>query len=335
MRLNNLHLQNFQVHEDLNLPLSPGITTIMGPTDRGKSAVLRALEWAALNSMGGDAFVRHGSKETTVTLTVGDRTVVRSKGGRSNVYALDGSEFRALGVGGVPQDVADLLRVGELNFQGQHDSPFWFAESAGEVSRQLNAIVDLGAIDTALERVAAAGREAAAEERVVASRMESLTAEVGELRAKQGRVRAFRALRQQQQDVENLRGEVEWLQDVLSLAAQSSKAEARYKARQGILMLAEGVWTIRQQKTRLAQSLAQSKRFQAVQSPPDFAPVEALHRKWREASTNRARLEEVLDAAVRADLTVGLTEKAAAEATQSFQKQTKGKPCPLCGNPIS
>ena len=38
----------------------------------------------------------------------------------------------------------------DICWQGQHDSSFWFAASAGEVSRQLNAIVDLAIIDTTL-----------------------------------------------------------------------------------------------------------------------------------------------------------------------------------------
>lgn len=334
MKLNALHLQDWQAHEDLQVPLSPGVTTIMGATDRGKSSILRALEWVARNSLTGEAFVRHGCKATTVTLSIGDSTVQRTKGGRTNTYELDGAAFSALGIGGVPEPIAKLLHVCELNFQGQHDSPFWFGVGAGEVSRQLNAIVDLQAIDTALEHVASASRQAAVEERVVAGRVEALTQEVDELRAKQGRVRAFRQLRLQQQDMDNLHVEVTWLANVLELAANAEAAEAHATACQGVLKLAEGVCTIQQQKTRLRAIVADCRRFSQVPTPPDFSPVQAAWENWTQARDAAADLERARCSVERAALAVGMAEDAERLAKRLFHKETAGKPCPLCGQTI-
>ncbi len=150
-----LLIQNFQAHDKTRIDFAAGITTIVGPSDVGKSAVLRALRWVCTNEPGGDAFIRHGAKGATVRLSVDGHTVTRRRapGGEVNEYHLDDKEFKAFGRT-VPEHILRVLALGAVCWQGQHDAPYWFAETAGEVSRQLNAIVNLGVIDDVLARVA-------------------------------------------------------------------------------------------------------------------------------------------------------------------------------------
>jgi hypothetical protein len=152
--IEELRIQNFQAHRKLRVVFSPTITTIVGGSDRGKSSILRALRWCCTNAPGGDAFVRHGAEGATVAVVVDGRTVSRRRkvGGDKNTYHLDGEEFKAFGRG-VPDTIAALLNMPGVCWQGQHDASFWFGESAGEVSRQLNAIVNLGIIDISLTNV--------------------------------------------------------------------------------------------------------------------------------------------------------------------------------------
>lgn len=56
-----LRIQNFQAHKDTTIEFDC-ITTIVGPSDIGKSAVLRALKWVAKNEPKGTSFVRDGDK---------------------------------------------------------------------------------------------------------------------------------------------------------------------------------------------------------------------------------------------------------------------------------
>ncbi len=70
MRLVSLQLVNFQVHTGLIIDFSPGITTIVGPTDHGKSSILRALRWVCLNDLSGEQFIREGRKSCAVCLFV-------------------------------------------------------------------------------------------------------------------------------------------------------------------------------------------------------------------------------------------------------------------------
>jgi len=159
--LESLLIQNFQTHDKTRVDFAPGITCIVGPSDVGKSAVIRALRWVCDNTPGGDAFIRHGAKGCTVKLIADGRTIARrrSPGGEINEYHLDDQEFKAFGRG-VPEPVSRHLNLGAVSWQGQHDTPYWFGETAGEVSRQLNAIVNLGVIDDCLAAVASTRNKA-------------------------------------------------------------------------------------------------------------------------------------------------------------------------------
>lgn len=156
-----LLIQNFQAHEKTRVDFSPGITTVIGPSDVGKSAVLRALRWVCANEPGGDAYIRHGAKGATVKLGVDGNTISRRRtpGGEVNEYHLNDQAFKAFGRG-MPEPILRLLNLGPVCWQGQHDAPYWFADTAGEVSRQLNTIVNLGVIDDVLARVAAKRNQA-------------------------------------------------------------------------------------------------------------------------------------------------------------------------------
>lgn len=63
----NVIVENFQPIAKAELELD-GLTVIVGPSDRGKSALLRAIEGALFNKSG-DGFVRRGASQSTVTLT--------------------------------------------------------------------------------------------------------------------------------------------------------------------------------------------------------------------------------------------------------------------------
>lgn len=151
--ITQIRLVDFQRHLKLQVDFDP-ITTIVGPTDSGKSSILRALRWLALNQPSGSSFINwEGAKSATVIGTIDDRRVARTHG-TQNAYKLDEESYKAFGKGKVPDPIREVLNVTELNFQGQHDPAFWFSLTAGDVAKRLNAIVDLEAIDVALGEAA-------------------------------------------------------------------------------------------------------------------------------------------------------------------------------------
>jgi hypothetical protein len=172
--IDRLQIDDFQRHRRLRVELDR-VTTFVGGNDVGKSAVVRALRWLATNRPAGDAFVREGAKTARVRVRVDKQTVERKRGAQ-NSYSLGKQQFKAFG-SDVPESVARLLNIGEVNFQGQHDPSFWFSKTPGEVARELNAIVDLGVIDDVMGRLAARLRKVRAvasvtEERLTAARVD-------------------------------------------------------------------------------------------------------------------------------------------------------------------
>ena len=102
MRLISLTLENFQAHEKLELDFGSSITVLRGASDVGKSAVLRALRWICQNDIAGDEFIRYGTKQAVVTLTIktGKETheIVRVRGKGENSYKLEAKNTPRLAI---------------------------------------------------------------------------------------------------------------------------------------------------------------------------------------------------------------------------------------------
>jgi len=147
--INSIKIQNFQSHINTHLELDPGVNAIVGPSDCGKSAVFRALNWLINNRPGGQEFHSWAGGDPSVTLDLDDATITRSRRGNENIYKLDDQEFKAFGTT-VPQPIQNALNISDINFQFQLDDPFMFGESPGNIARKLNEVVDLAIIDKAL-----------------------------------------------------------------------------------------------------------------------------------------------------------------------------------------
>jgi hypothetical protein len=93
-----------------------------------------------------------------------------------NTYTVDTKVLEAFGAE-VPGDVSRVLKIDSVNFQGQHESPFWFDLSPGDVAKQLNAIVDLSLIDKTMKKLNSRLRTAKAELSVCQQRLEKASEE--------------------------------------------------------------------------------------------------------------------------------------------------------------
>lgn len=142
----SMTLRNFQCHKRLDIKFGKRVTTVVGPSDVGKSAVIRAIKWLATNKPPGATFRKTGTKNTIVGLKFDGHKLIRKKSKSTNEMVLDGKKFKAFG-STVPDEVANTLNLGTVNFQDQHDPPFWFSSTPGQVSRELNSIVNLDTID--------------------------------------------------------------------------------------------------------------------------------------------------------------------------------------------
>ena len=101
--IKKIELHNFQSHEYTEMEFDRGLNVILGNSDVGKTAILRAIKWALYNEPKGDYFIRQGEKEVSVKVTFSNGVVVeRAKTPSKNSYFLvdsSGNEMRFEGFG--------------------------------------------------------------------------------------------------------------------------------------------------------------------------------------------------------------------------------------------
>jgi DNA repair protein SbcC/Rad50 len=150
--IESLEIENFQNWKKAELHFSPGFNLIIGESNHGKSAIMRALELVATNRPLGNAYINwDGSKDPmTIVLNKNGASIARIKGENIDEYWMDDIDYKALR-GGVPQDIQNFLNLGPINIHRQKEGFFLFDKSAGEVGKYLNKIVELDIIDSSLK----------------------------------------------------------------------------------------------------------------------------------------------------------------------------------------
>ena len=167
-----VEIQNFQSIEKVAFSIK-GFTALVGRSNIGKSAVVRALQ-CALTAATGTDFVRHGEAcerrvkgrkkchcQTTVTLTTGGRTIKWEKGDGVNQYTIskEGEEdvlYTALG-SGTPEFLSpdfDLVKVGsknELIQIGEQFNPIFLLNQSGPATADV--LSDVARLDDLNEAI--------------------------------------------------------------------------------------------------------------------------------------------------------------------------------------
>ena len=148
--IQSIHIKNFQSHQNTRLEFHPGLNAILGVSDSGKSAILRALHWTRENRPMGDAHISKWAKsdkgkliaECSVDVMTQGGLVSRIRSPEFNGYKIGELSFEAVR-SDVPVEIVEAFNMGEVNVQKQLDAPFLLSKSAAEVSRFFNAVVNL------------------------------------------------------------------------------------------------------------------------------------------------------------------------------------------------
>jgi DNA repair protein SbcC/Rad50 len=143
--IKNLRIQNFQSHKDTELKLSPGVNVLVGVSDTGKSAIIRALRWLVCNRPQGDEFCSSWGGETRVSVELDKHTIERVKD-KENTYILNDLKFKAV-KSEVPEEIQEILNLNEISFGYQFDRPFLLDSTSGEVAQHFNRVAHLDKID--------------------------------------------------------------------------------------------------------------------------------------------------------------------------------------------
>ena len=179
--ITNLHILNFQSHKDTSLDFAPGVNVIVGASDSGKTAILRALRWLIWNRPSGEAFRSMWGGDTEVGIWIDGFGFKRIKG-KENLYIAgieehpDSNPIVLEGFGqDVPKDIQKALNINEINLQRQLDPHFLISKSAGEVASFFNQIAHLDQIDSGLKYLSGQIRNLEEKRKFLSDRQKEVT----------------------------------------------------------------------------------------------------------------------------------------------------------------
>lgn len=328
-----LTLRNFQKWKKLVVEFGQ-ITTLVGQSDVGKSSVLRAIRLVCRNAPGGLGVVRHGQHRTRVSLVVDGRTVERTRGEKDNTYVLDRQVHKALGqgAGGIPTAVASALMVEDINLQNQHDAPFWFADTPGQVSKALNRIVNLDVIDRTLTKAASTVRQAQAVEEVTTARVKEAEEAVKKLEWVRGFDKAMSAVVSARDAVAEADNKVGRLESLLGQHAEAVAEKRRYAKVWKAFADVEGLADIARRVDldyQLFKNLLRAHRVEVERGKAqigDFGPVEDARGDGDRIAGDCGRLERLMDQYEQAE-----ERLCQARSEQKEAEKKLGDRCPTCG----
>jgi exonuclease SbcC len=150
--ISKIEINNFQSHKHTVIDFDSGVNVIVGQSDCGKSAILRALRFVIENRPAGDSVISHWAKQAEVKLHIGENIITRIKGKSKNEYWLNDKVYKAFGQS-VPDDIAQVINMNNVNIQRQLDGPFLLNETPGEVAKHFNKLAHLEKIDTGMRNI--------------------------------------------------------------------------------------------------------------------------------------------------------------------------------------
>jgi len=214
--IKSLYILNFQSHEKSKFDFVDGVNVIVGISDSGKTASLRALNWLSKNRPSGDSMRSTWGGDTNVIIET-ENGYVRRVRGKEDFYELKihgrkSLVFKAFRTD-VPKEIIDFLNLNELNLQSQLDAPFLLSDTPGGVAQFFNKIAKLEKIDIGISNVNSAIRNIEGE----------IKYKSAELLKQEQLLKDFDYLDDMEKDVKHL----EKLNDVLEITV-TDKANLQY-----------------------------------------------------------------------------------------------------------
>ena len=137
----SLKIEDFQSIGDALLEFNPGVNLIVGQSNSGKTAILRAINATLTNPSYAKTFIRHRASSCSVTFAYNGHEVTWQKSAKGGTkYLVDSQEYSKLGT----SDLFDILSDNGfvksyndevMNIEGEWDLPFPFDRTPAELFR--------------------------------------------------------------------------------------------------------------------------------------------------------------------------------------------------------
>ena len=219
--ITDVEIVNFQSHSHTKFSLVQGTNALIGDSNSGKSAAIRAIKWCLINNPNGTGFIKTGQEEAVVKVSLSNGKTIERRRARSkvNLYRLyeDGElidEYTGFG-SSVPPAITEAHGIvpiaNDIYFQFAHqlEAPFMLSLKPKDRAKVLGNLDELAQIDTALgstnDDVRVKGKEVKTlekEEKQLSLEHKQLTLEVERLSQK---IKTLKALKEGLQEKEKLR----------------------------------------------------------------------------------------------------------------------------------
>jgi len=147
--IKKIHIKNYQGHKDTVLDLGPGINSVIGANDSGKTSIFRAIHWILTNRPLGNGFIRKKQSNNALVEIETDSCIIsREKGKSVNEYRISKVEEPYTSFGqNPPEDIMDVFNFNEVNIQSQLEIPYLVLASPGQIAQHIRSISGLDIID--------------------------------------------------------------------------------------------------------------------------------------------------------------------------------------------
>lgn len=158
-------LENFQSHKNSVIEFNNQLNVIVGPSDSGKTAILRGIKWALYNEPSGDYFIKEGESYCSVTIIFSDSTRIKRYRSKSKnayyLYDANNNETKFEGFGtSVPEEIINITGIQKIlldqdhssaiNLSDQLDGAFLLSERGAIRANSIGRLVGVNIIDDSL-----------------------------------------------------------------------------------------------------------------------------------------------------------------------------------------
>ncbi|MCX7885386.1 MAG: AAA family ATPase [Caloramator sp.] len=166
--IKSIEIINFQSHKNTKIILNEGYNVISGPSDSGKSAIIRALKWVLYNEPKGADFITQGENSCKVSITFSDNTtIIRERIKNRNIYKLINSKGEEIIFEGFKNDIPkeilsahginkvyiDIDSPESINLASQLEGPFLLDKTGSIKAKAIGKLVGVHIIDEALKEL--------------------------------------------------------------------------------------------------------------------------------------------------------------------------------------
>lgn len=223
--ISNIDIENFQSHSKTSIELCSGVNVIVGKSDSGKSAILRALRLVTENKPAGTEFINHNSDSTCVSVKFDGNNIRREKNRKTlNSYFINGEVLKAFGQD-TPKPVKDVVMFHDVNTQWQLDPPFMLSKTPGECSQYLNEVMNLEVIDSVTAKIQSETRSLMAEIKIHTAKLEELKKSFENLYWVDAVEELAEKLKYREQNIERIECNIVELQEIVDTIKRNERCE--------------------------------------------------------------------------------------------------------------